>query len=217
MRRGTSTKYWNFLDAEGGSSPGCPARYGSGETRVDLGRDAETPLCGDEGVLLYRVTGVVRGQLTQGKIALGEERLLNTTVTIAVQREGGVVQSHVPQSALEPLGELVPDDGGELAAIERRLEHRSSSSAVLLAVNPHELQDGGHRTELRVVSSSQGDFVDSLPELVVLRLGDGKYDALVDVVVQRLDVVPAQDHVQVDLARRLDQVARAKHTQIVNK
>ena len=195
-----------FLDSEADSPPGGSQRDGGGQAGVNLGGDVESSLSGDEGILLYGVTGVVRGQLAECKVALGEERLLDTTMPVSMQREGGGVQSHVLDPALEPQRELVPADRGEGAVVARSLEHRVSSRAPILAVDPNELENGLHRAQLGVVGGSQRNLVDTLSELVVFRLGDGEHNPSADVVVEGLDPVPAQDHVQVYLRRRLDQV-----------
>ena len=125
-------------------------------------------------------------------------------MAVPVQRVGGGVQTHVLQSALEPQGKLVPDHWRELHIAERHLEHGSPPSAAILAIDLDQFHDGVDRTELRVLRSSQCNFVKSFSELIFLRLGDGEQNALVDVIVQGFDVVPAEDHLQVNLGRRLN-------------
>ena len=119
---------------------------------------------------------------------------------------GRGIKAHVGEPILEPERELVPADGDETAIVSGRLEHRSPPTAVILAVNTDQLEDGLHRTQLWMPGGSQGNLVHTLPELIVLRLGDSKNDALPNVVVEGLDPVPAEHHVQIDLRGGPDQV-----------
>ena len=123
-----------------------------------------------------------------------------------MQREGGRIQAHVLEPALEPSGELVPNDWSEATLIQRSLEHRHASRAPLLAVDPDEVEDGDHGAQPGIGGGGEGHLVDPLPELVVLGLGDLEENTLGDVVVERCHVLPAQDHLEIDLRGGLDQV-----------
>ena len=50
---------------------------------------------------------VVQGEFTQGNVVLGEQRLLNSTVSIAMLCVGSAFQAHMVESGLKPHVELV--------------------------------------------------------------------------------------------------------------
>ena len=191
--------------------------HGGGQARVDLRGDGETSLGGDKRVGLYRVRTVVRRQLTESQIALCKKSLLNTTVTISMEREVGGIQAHVLQPILEPQRELVPHDRSEASLVERSLEDRDSAGTSLSAVNPHEFEDGGNRTQSRIGGGGQRNLVDSLPVLVVLGLRNLQHDALGDIVVKRGDVLPAEHHLKVQLRGGFDQIGAPQHTKVINQ
>ena len=179
-------------------------------------RNSQSPFGRDEGIFLYRVAGVVAAQFTQRDVALGQETLLNSAVAESMQSvEGGVV-AHGANTVFEPPVELISQNGTELTFVIRKAKDRGGTEALILAVNVNESEDGANRANQGILGSGQGDLVDPLSKLVVLRLVNLYEDTGVHVVVQRRDVTPTQDHLEIHrLGSLRNQVRAAKHGQVI--
>ena len=116
--------------------------------------------------------------------------------------EGGV-ELHGFQPHFEPGVEFVALDHLEVTATVWHLKDGTVPEAPVFPVNLYESEDGLDRTQEGIGGSSQRDLVDPLPELVVLGLGDRNNNAVIDVVAQRLDILPAEDHLKIDVLERL--------------
>ena len=209
LRVGGPALHWKFLQVsqcERDITTGRSECHGGSQTRVDLGGDGQASLGRDERVGLDGVRRVVGRQFTEGKIALCEESLLDTAVTVSMKSEVRRIQAHVLQSVLEPQRELLSDDRGESSLVQRSLEDWNTTRTPLSPVDLHEFEDGDHGTQSGVGGGGEWDFMDSLSVLIVLGLSDVEHDALRDVVVERGDVVPAENHLQIQLRSGFHQV-----------
>ena len=138
--------------------------------------------------------------------------LLDASVAESMERVQGCVQVHLPQPHLEPRVEFVTLDDLETPVSVRSLEDRSVAVTFVLSVDIDEPEDRLDWTEQRIRSCSERDLMYALAKLVILRLGNRNHNTVVYVVTQRLHVLPAQDHLEIDGLERLrDEIATPQH------
>ena len=157
---------------------------------------------------------MVRSELTQSYVPLRQETFLDPSMAETMEGvEGGVV-AHRLDPVLEPLVEFIAKDRFETTLVVGDLEDRSVTEAPVPSVNVDERENGPDRTQEGIVGRSQRDLVDPFAKLVVFGFLDREKDSAVHVVVERLDVLPTEDHFQIDgLARLRDQVTAPEHGQ----
>ena len=107
------------------------------------------------------------------------------------------VQSHVLDALSKPQIKLVPQNRGESARSVRDLKYRVVAETSVLSKNVDQPKDGLDRTQQRVLRRRQRNLVDSLAELVIFRLFDRQYDAAVEVIAKRGNVLPAENHLEI--------------------
>ena len=107
------------------------------------------------------------------------------------------IQAIQRQAGLKPLVEFVSNDLGEIAKAVWDLEHRILATVAALAQNVHQTEDGLDRTEHGMLSRHEGNEVVKLPVMVVFGFGDSEHDTGLDVIAERGNVFPAEDHVKI--------------------
>ena len=155
---------------------------------------------------------MIAREFTQSDIPLGQQTLLDPAVAEPMESVERVVKPHSLDSEFEPPVKLVAQNRGQAVFSVGETKDRFVAEAFVLSVNVYEGKDGPDRTDQGIVSSSQRDFVDALSELVVLGFVDLDQNALVQVVVEGRNVLPAEDHLGVYGTVRLgDEVRTPQH------
>ena len=93
-------------------------------------------------------------------------------------------------------------DGGEGTVAVRDLKDRGVSETLVLSEDLDQPKDRLDWTQQVVIRRRQRDLVDTFAELVIFRFLHGDNDTVVDVVVKWSDVLPAQNHLQIDRVYR---------------
>ena len=107
------------------------------------------------------------------------------------------IQAILRQAGLKPLVEFVSNDLGEIAKAVWDLEHRILATVAALAQNVHQTEDGLDRREHGMLSRAEGNEVVKLPVMVVFGFGDSEHDTGLDVIAERGNIFPAEDHVKI--------------------
>ena len=143
---------------------------------------------------------------------------LYSRVAESVQRVQGGVETHVVQTHAKPFIEFMALNDFEASISVGDLEDGAITVTPVLSVDFDKPENGPDRTEKRVGGASEWDHVYSLSELVVLRLWDRENNSVVDIVAEWFHVLPAQDHLEVDLLGGLsNQIATSQHGQEVEE
>ena len=116
-----------------------------------------------------------------------------------MQSELGGVQAHVVEPRPKPGVKLMPEKNLEVSVTIGNPENGRVAVAVVFAVNFTQTDDSFYRTEERVFRRRQRDLVYPLTKLIVLGFVDREHDTVLQAVVQRLDIRPAQDHLEIHI------------------
>ena len=129
-----------------------------------------------------------------------------------MQSELGGVQTHVVEPRPKPGVKFMPEKNLEVSVTIGNPENGRVAMTIVFAVNFTQTNNSFYRTEERIFRRRQRDLVDPLTKLIVLGFRNREHDTILQVVVQWLDVRPAQDHLEIHVVVGPgDHITRAEH------
>ena len=153
------------------------------------------------GVFKNHVRGVVGRDLGESEILLRHKNLVYPAMTPPMQRVQGGIGAHFLQPGVEPRVVVVSENGAQDTRIVPDLKQRSISRNVLLANYSAEDSDGPERAEQGdFIVAGEGNLLDTFAKLDRLSLVETHYDPGGAIVMQVLDVAPANLSIRVDFA-----------------
>ena len=194
-------------------------RDGGRQTLVNLVRNNQPTLGGDERIFHNSVGTMVRSEFTQRYIPLRQETFLDPSMAETMEGEQLGVETHFRQPETVPRIEFVVEDWSQGALVGSSLKQRRVGADIFHSDNVFKGVDGADGAQPgALVVSGQRDLLNALAVLNRLSFEQLEEDSLSALELNVLDIPPAQEADRVDVFVRLrDERRRPKHRQVIDQ